>query len=356
MELIRRRICKEPLTSRKQANWGQVEGDAISINFCLTSSYEDLGVMSLTGEEEWVPGRKYEDGDYFIQDGIVYGVNGGPYKGDYNEEIEEIEFNPESGSLKVSEGENFGTSTTFQRVYTTSKLMGLRRTKRPLNEDGTEAVPNSSNDEDWMILYVPDLVVNVSGETEVYIEDKQRKSRLINATGDMVLGAPVVDSAAHTLTYTYLIGVHLADETLEPDTSTGIKYTDVYTFDPDVFQEVTDYDNVSMDNLGVFKTIFSKTFTVKKVGDSSITDARVSSQMEFTDGTSFYHRTPFRKEEMLGVTFKPSVSADISVDRGINAAFERHIKLGEVKTLDDLVNYANGGFFNIKVDEQETGE
>jgi hypothetical protein len=50
----------------------------------------------------------------------------------------------------------------------------------------------------------------------------------------------------------------------------------------------------------------------------------------------------------MGIHFKPYVEDNVDIDRGKNAAFERHIKLGEVKTLQDLENYQNGGFFNIK--------
>ena len=55
----------------------------------------------------------------------------------------------------------------------------------------------------------------------------------------------------------------------------------------------------------------------------------------------------YRTDDLIGVTFDPIVDVNVVVDRGINAAFERHLKLGEVKTLDDLVNYGNN-FFNVK--------
>lgn len=354
MQVIKRKICKELFTSRKQGNWGQIDGDFISINFCLLESYEDLGLMTLNGDEQYIPGKRYLRGDTFVVNGVVYKVTGNYYAGDYDEETEELTFNPNNSSITPAEGEFFGESTQFSEAYTSSKLMGLRRKKRPLNEDGSEVVPNASDNEDWMILYVPNLVVNVSGDTEEYIEDKQRKTRIVNATGDMVDGNPVIDRANNTITYNYIVGMSLADETLKPDTSTGIHYTDVYIFDPDVFQEVTDYENVSMGNLGVFKTLYSKVWNEKTIGSETLSDAQIESNVKYTDTDHMYHREVFRQEHFLGITYKPITSVDVTVDRGINAAFERHLKLGEIKTLQDMENYANGGFFNLKNDEETT--
>jgi hypothetical protein len=38
------------------------------------------------------------------------------------------------------------------------------------------------------------------------------------------------------------------------------------------------------------------------------------------------------------------VDSDIYIDRGINAAFEKHLKLGEVTSLEALEQYGNGYF------------
>ena len=56
----------------------------------------------------------------------------------------------------------------------------------------------------------------------------------------------------------------------------------------------------------------------------------------------------FKDELYVGITYEPKIDANIGIDRGNAASWERHIKLGEVKSFDDLANYANGGFFNIR--------
>lgn len=52
----------------------------------------------------------------------------------------------------------------------------------------------------------------------------------------------------------------------------------------------------------------------------------------------------YREEYKIGVACPPSIDSTVDVDRGINAAFERHIKLGEVTSLEALELYGNGYF------------
>lgn len=54
-----------------------------------------------------------------------------------------------------------------------------------------------------------------------------------------------------------------------------------------------------------------------------------------------------RKDYNIGIALQEKVLGDIYIDRGISSAFEKHLKLQEVDTLEDLENYSNGGFFTI---------
>jgi dTDP-4-amino-4,6-dideoxygalactose transaminase len=51
-----------------------------------------------------------------------------------------------------------------------------------------------------------------------------------------------------------------------------------------------------------------------------------------------------RLEYMFGSATMQSVDANIYIDRGINAALDKHLKLGEVTSMEALENYTNGYF------------
>lgn len=59
--------------------------------------------------------------------------------------------------------------------------------------------------------------------------------------------------------------------------------------------------------------------------------------------------SPTFKQDYLSVaSYAPSVNVDVDINRGNNTAFERHLRLSEVKTLNDMLNFRNGSFFNVQ--------
>lgn len=66
-------------------------------------------------------------------------------------------------------------------------------------------------------------------------------------------------------------------------------------------------------------------------------------------------RPLIRYDYYNGVNFQPSVNEDVYVERGVTQAFEKHIKFSEIKTFEDLENYANGGFFVISKEDIDLG-
>jgi len=53
-----------------------------------------------------------------------------------------------------------------------------------------------------------------------------------------------------------------------------------------------------------------------------------------------------KKEEFLGVVFKPEVKSVVFINRGIADIFERHAILSEIKTTNDI-DTNRGGFIRI---------
>lgn len=51
-----------------------------------------------------------------------------------------------------------------------------------------------------------------------------------------------------------------------------------------------------------------------------------------------------KNENLLGLVNLPKTDIDIFIERGSNFCFEKHIKLGNIRTLDDFENYGNGEF------------
>lgn len=53
-----------------------------------------------------------------------------------------------------------------------------------------------------------------------------------------------------------------------------------------------------------------------------------------------------KEEYLFGIISPPEVKSDLFIDRGETSVIDKHLRLGEVRTLDELVKYGNG-FYNI---------
>ena len=91
--------------------------------------------------------------------------------------------------------------------------------------------------------------------------------------------------------------------------------------------------------LANFKTVIN---TMSTSGTESYTESYDKYSGDTVLETEVY--PTFMEEYRLGTATMQNVDSDIYIDRGINAAFEKHLKLGEISSLDSLENYGNGYF------------
>ena len=82
----------------------------------------------------------------------------------------------------------------------------------------------------------------------------------------------------------------------------------------------------------------------KNINGSIATVASIISEFNVTvkNETDYEYNRIFRTDYYNGITYDPNTNVDVFINRGNAAAIEKHIKLGEIKTLDDMLLYANG--------------
>ena len=109
-------------------------------------------------------------------------------------------------------------------------------------------------------------------------------------------------------------------------------------------QEIAEIDTDSYNTLyraplATFKTEIN---LIGKNGNNLRTNYDKYLDMDNLNGIHVY--PTFREEYMLGISTMENIDSDIYIERGINAAFEKHLKLGEVRTLEALLQYGNSYF------------
>ena len=55
-------------------------------------------------------------------------------------------------------------------------------------------------------------------------------------------------------------------------------------------------------------------------------------------------RLPFYED----ISYTPTEKIDVFIDRGSTSVFDRHIRLSEIKTLNDMLEYSNGSYFIMR--------
>ena len=110
-----------------------------------------------------------------------------------------------------------------------------------------------------------------------------------------------------------------------------------------VYSDYIDFD-------GAAKEFYSPRYGLYRTGNTANIIRMTSGEFWIRkdgDGYSYANDAYLTKEEYL-TTFSlpPKVDVNVTIDRGGVSAFEKHYKLSECNTMQDLVNYGNN-FFNI---------
>ena len=174
--------------------------------------------------------------------------------------------------------------------------------------------------------------------------------------GDFIIKKEI---SGNTIKFDYVLGGKYSQDTPTSDVSYrggGVKYSETYPYeivsgtttldgyeDIPYYYEKIDYDVKK-------ETIYSDSFNLERdaiIGD--INKFRIGDI--WTSGPTYEGgetiNTPVFKDEFnMGVSFTPKVDIDVEFDRGNAAAFEKHFKLSECNTFEDLENYGNN-YFNI---------
>lgn len=82
-------------------------------------------------------------------------------------------------------------------------------------------------------------------------------------------------------------------------------------------------------------------------GGVEVSQEEFNSRYGFNQLNNLMVTPVFRKEFEFGISMPQNVKSDIYIDRGINKAFDKHLRLQEIKTMDALEQYQNGAIFNI---------
>lgn len=131
------------------------------------------------------------------------------------------------------------------------------------------------------------------------------------------------------------------------DGDSGVTYTEIVEFEK-VKTEYYMGNNSHSYPIYVYKLRQGDNPTASFTAPINVFDSSLTTTYSSIDGMDDYNGLDayptFQDAYNIGISSLPIVDSDVNIDRGNNAAFEKHLKIGEVTSLEALENYTNGYF------------
>lgn len=280
-------------------------------------------------------------------------------------------------------------NNTISTYHSNSQLWSCRREVSYLNEIDEQEVPEEG--EDWLFYYRINQPVKIEYETDylgnlITTDNEKPNQNNLNIIGNVITNIEA-NQGDKTITFKYVIGVKLFPDnileetdddgnklyklpadvtfTVDDNDTNGVKYEEVYQYSDSRLSELiesgnfnkyvnSDHTSGDFDRLAKypFKRYSSAYSYEQTIGDIVVEKKDVKSVVTDQENTirpmSEIEEIPFiRNGYHLGISYPDEIDASVFIRRGTTSVFERHYKLSEVKTLTDMENYANGGFFNV---------
>ena len=131
------------------------------------------------------------------------------------------------------------------------------------------------------------------------------------------------------------------------DGDSGVTYTEIVEFEKVKTEYYLGNDSNSYP-IYVYKLRQGDNPTASFTAPINVFDTSLTTTYSSIDGMDDYNGLDayptFQDAYNIGISSLPIVDSDVNIDRGNNAAFEKHLKIGEVTSLEALENYTNGYF------------
>lgn len=374
--------------------YAQKDKLTLNLNVNLNQSIHDIGYLSCY-LNDWVGGDTHFKGELYTYNGRTYICNE-DNNDIYDEKTMTFVFDDSKFSLRPQDKLIPDGGTDYVLTGNAdSKLKSLRRFREYISGDDKKEVPD--NGEDWLYYYREGAVVNYTTVNDEFgnIANMDNLNEPAGNDGDKlaaygnVIDKITADAESKTITFVYYINAHLKANCIGTDKDDdgnvlyiydefyldkndkyhGVKYTETYNYEEggelDYLisppEEVTNsftfeqYVKDKEDRYTTFKKYAFNTSGLASYYDKELYNQIVTVPYIKTDyeaiienKTDYLFADVFKTDYLNEITYKPIVENDVRIDRGNYAAFERHLKLAEVKTMEDMENYTNNSFFNIQ--------
>ena len=236
----------------------------------------------------------------------------------------------------------------IDNVTVASNIGSLRRKERTYDDEGNLCpfIITSAGTTD--ICFTPDEKINyykVSDYVEIY--DCIDSIAYLDNEGNAVTKE---SESLSSVKFNYTLGKRV-EVSRGSYVTGGITYEETYPCRWETYEGEVDgrsgirYLFVDFDSLAT--TIYNQDYNLSRKGNITNVKGLYPYEVwnaEDEDGTLATTTAGFKREYLDRVSESPDIKVDVTVARGNATAFEKHLKLGEVSTFNDLIKYGNNYF------------
>lgn len=259
-------------------------------------------------------------------------------------------------------------NVTLTGLTMQSKLVNFKRHTKTITDDLVE-LPGKLNSSTSTVLdlqYIVGTAKNVDTTGDVVIGDYLAKVVVeIDGGGSFTIGpgyslddydGSFSNGDTGYINFIYYIGAELElgqnDNYVYNNGEVRLTYADRYRFDVKTDTATIDgrsrtYKYIDIDYESTKENVVYE--NLDNYPDKVILSEVTAVTQSMTEGggpvsPNFQNAHYFMEDYQLGLAFVANNNDNVYIDRGTAAAFERHMRLSEVDTIQDLENYGNGMF------------
>lgn len=363
---------------------------SLNIPLYIGVNIDNIGESSIFSKE-WIAGKtypksesdlSYEEGKYndneertLFENTVIYNdkvyklsndAKNGGFK--FDDVYKEINFEEQDWRELFKDYVTMNYTDEKQVVIsamTESKLKSLVRYKKSYTYDGqtelegilpddVKSGSTKDNPIDLEMLYIinapKSISTNDDGTTWGNIITKIEYSKDNGETWDDLGNSYIIPVGSNQIKITYYMGGNLNEDNEYRNDGSGVKYVDIYNLE----EHIEQYNiNISGKSSNEYLRYYEFVYDTNLIEISSLNNTPsevIMSSIEYRrkdTNEDYIDSNLIREEYKFGSSSNPIVKSDVYIDRGSSAAIEKYLKLGEVKTFEDLEQYGNG-FYTIK--------
>ena len=392
------RILYYKTTTRKSTIPEWVYKNVDTIDEIIVGGYQYAKFGGFYYERPYWDGATYNDGgeiyfDILNEDGTGFanvGTDGSTthwkLRSDltfiYNSSVSS--FSEDTLRINGNPGEFTDNTSKVSGVVGESRLDEFIRRKKTLDDNGL-VLPGlliANTDNTLAMPYGIGLITNITAHEDMYgktiyigdvlktvtvYSDFSLQTRLFSVENDEDFVSslmPLQTGSTGVVEFIYYLGVNLRelpdgsfeiDENLSDTTIDVLRYVDRYGFvisltevyEIDEQERIFKFVDIDYGSGSVFTTL-ENLDNLSYLTKLSEVEYHTLSTTETVGKSSNFLNSPFIMEDYkLGIAYIDNNTMVMDIDRGNAAAFERHLRLSETKTIQDLEQYGNG-FFSLK--------